>query len=457
MTPRTDARSTGRRRRAGLSLRVTQARTDELDPRARTVAVPWVPAAVGGGVLAGLIGWVLCALIAVLGWLGANASTLGHALDAGSQLWFLSHGAGARLGPLSWTLTPLGLTAGFIVLVSWVAAFAARQAHAQTGLAPGRLTRTVTGFVMAGYTGALLVACVLLGEPAQLGRALLGGLVVSAVGGWWGASRASRYRLGSGWPRWARAVPGAVLAAQATIVGLGAVVVAAALIGNADKVTRLTTSLHLGVLGGLVMLALQLAYLPNLVLWAAAYLIGSGFSLGDGSLVSPVVTKLGLLPAVPVTAAVPAAHIGDTASLWWLIGGALPGVVAAIIVVRARPLARFDETSLVGGLAGVGSGLVFALIAATSRGRLGAGRLAGLGPRPTELTVLAVTLMGLAGLLTGLVWGLVRYRSWAAQPADGKDSPHPVSEPDPVDEPEPVGDVHAVDEENEPTRRVPRL
>lgn len=462
MSSRSDTRSPGRRGRSGLSLRVTHARSEEVDPHSRTVQLPWLPSAVGGGALAAAIGWGLCSLLAVLGWLGANASTVSHALAAGSQLWLLGHGAGARIGPLAWTLTPLGLTAVFVVFVSWFAAFAARLAMLQEEIEPGRAVARVTGFVTAGYTMAVLGGCMLLGEPTQMGRALLGGLVVSGLGAWWGSSRATRHRPGASWPAWARAVPRAVLAAVATQITLGALVVAIALISHAQKVSALTTSLHLGVLGGIVMLAVQLAYLPNLVIWAGSYLVGSGFTLGDSSLISPVVTKLGLLPAIPVTAAVPPAHIGNTASLWWLLLGAIPGVVAAVIVMRARPLARFDETSLVGGLAGVGAGLAFALLAACSRGSLGSGRLVGLGPLLGELTVMAVTLMGLAGMLTGLVWGLVRYRSWHEQAVASAEyagspttptSPHTPVEHHDVDE----GVDENVDEENEPTRRVPRL
>ena len=432
------------RRRRGLSLLVTRARDDQpgvlTEASAETgPALPWLPAAVGGGVLAAAIGWVLCALTAVLGWLGANASTLPKALGAGSQLWFLGNGAGARFGPVDWTLVPLGLSLLFVVLVSWVSAFAARQAVRQTDLDPGGLTLRVAGLVTAGYTGLLLLLCIVVGQPAQTGRALLGGVLIGGLGAWWGTTRVTRYRIGRAWPAWARPVPRAVLTAVSTYVALGGALVVGALIRRADRIASLTSHLDLGVLGGLVMLVVQLAYLPDLVLWGGAYLVGSGFTLGDGSLVSPVVTKVGLLPAVPLSAAVPHAHIGSDAALLWLLGGAAPGVVAALVVGRARPLARFDETALVGGLAGVVTGLVCAFVTGLSRGSLGTGRLASVGPRPLELTVMAVTLMGLAGMLTGLVRGLLRHRAWAA----GREET--------VEE-----DVTSPDEEDEPTRRVPR-
>jgi hypothetical protein len=79
--------------------------------------------------------------------------------------------------------------------------------------------------------------------------------------------------------------------------------------------------------------------------------------------------------------------------------------------MRARPAARCDETSLVGGLSGLLAGLCLVALAWASGGDLGAQRLAGLGPRLLPLLVLSATTMGLAGMLVGLVLGLVRRRS----------------------------------------------
>ena len=93
---------------------------------------------------------------------------------------------------------------------------------------------------------------------------------------------------------------------------------------------------------------------------------------------------------------------------WWLAGGVLAGAVAALVVVLGRRAARFDETALVGGLAGVLSGAVFTGLAWLSSGDLGVARLADLGPRLLPLLVLAVTTLGLAGMASGLILGLVR-------------------------------------------------
>jgi hypothetical protein len=82
--------------------------------------------------------------------------------------------------------------------------------------------------------------------------------------------------------------------------------------------------------------------------------------------------------------------------------------VAATIIVRSRPAARFDLSSLVGGLAAVLAAGVFVGLAWAAGGDLGAGRLTNLGPRLWPLLVMAATTMGLAGLLTGVVLAVVR-------------------------------------------------
>ena len=112
-------------------------------------------------------------------------------------------------------------------------------------------------------------------------------------------------------------------------------------------------------------------------------------------MVAPAATELGILPGLPMLGALPAA-VPACGELWWLAAGALAGAVAAWIVVRSRPAARFDETSLVGGLAGVLAGARLRGLAWAASGDLGTVRLAGLGPRLLPLLVMAVTTMGLS-------------------------------------------------------------
>jgi hypothetical protein len=66
--------------------------------------------------------------------------------------------------------------------------------------------------------------------------------------------------------------------------------------------------------------------------------------------------------------------------------------------------------AIVGGCAGVISGLVVVGLAALSGGDLGVLRLVGLGPLLLSLLVLAPAIMGLSGLLAAALAGLHTYR-----------------------------------------------
>src|SRR5690606_17180755 len=67
-------------------------------------------------------------------------------------------------------------------------------------------------------------------------------------------------------------------AAVASIVAVAAVAVAVRLVGNYAEIIALYESGHAGVLGGVSLTIAQLAFLPNLIVWAASWLIGPGFA-----------------------------------------------------------------------------------------------------------------------------------------------------------------------------------
>jgi hypothetical protein len=262
--------------------------------------------------------------------------------------------------------------------------------------------------LVGAYAAPVLVAAVLLGRlgaaPGHL-VAVLAALLGAALHG---AGRALGTQWTASWPGWARAVPRAVLASQLVLLAAGASVLLTGLVRHLDRVTALHEGLAPGLAGGIALLVAQLALVPNAVVWSASYALGGGFTLGNGSLVSPSSTDLGVVPGLPLLGALPAEGPGPAGALWWLAAGVLAGAVAAWLVVRARPDARFDEMSLVGGLSGTAGGLVFVVLGWATAGDLGTVRLAGLGPLLLPLLVMAVTTLGLAGMVTGLLLGLWR-------------------------------------------------
>lgn len=388
------------------------ARTEPDEP-----VIGWLWAAVGGGLIAAIAGWILVTGLAVIGWLPGEDGALGEVLLLGTRLWLLAHGAAVTVGAATWTLPPLGVTllVGFTIVR--VAAFASGQALLAASSGPSTppvgwrdralMTVRVAATVALVYVGLIATAAVLV-PGTEVPRAVIGGLIVAIPTAVAGAVAGSDLDVLGLLPAWARPVPRAVLAAQLVTVAGGSAVVVAALIGQHQRVGELGAALGGGPTGVIAITALQIAYLPTVIVWAASWALGAGFSVGAGTVVSPANTQLGLLPAVPLAGALPAEGPGDPWALAWLGLGVLAGVAAAVLVMRGRPRARFDETGLVGGLSGVLAGLGFLLLAVVASGDLGANRLTGLGPRLTELAVTAPVLMGLAGMATGLVWGLVR-------------------------------------------------
>ena len=412
-----------RRTIAGLSLRATDAGPKTSDPPVDSSGGPpfgWPVAAVAGGLLSALVGWVLCAGLAVVGWLAADPGSLGDALGVGTRLWLLANGVSVSLGGLVVTLVPWGATAVAAYMMAWSAAFAARRVRPEQLAGPF----TVAGVLLATYLVPVLAVGAWQGQPWRNPlhwAAVIGVLGLAAV---WNARRALGRRLTEGWPDWARALPRAVLGAQLVLLVFGAALLLTGLIRHLDRVTALHAALDPGVAGGIALLAAQLALVPNVVVWTASYALGSGFAVGTESVVAPAATELGMLPGLPLLGALPDTGAGSPLLLLWLVSGALAGGLAAALVVRSRPDLRFDTSTLAGGLAAVLAALVFVALGWAAAGNLGMTRLTGLGPRLLPLLVMAGTTMGLAGLLTGLVLGLKRLRR-----PSGERAPSAESEP----------------------------
>lgn len=414
-----------------LDLRVTG---DEPEPERPTPGIWWPLAAAGGALVSALTGWLLVTALLLVGWVSASDLQFAEVLVAGTRIWLLGYFSGATLAGVHLTIAPLGLTAIAALVCSGTAGFAAAMARRD---APEEISARerraivlrVAAVFAAVHAVAVLVASFFASTPDESARALIGALVVSAVSAVVGAARVCQWHPLLDLPVWARAVPRAVAAAVLTMVASGAVVLAVQLWRSRKAVTALHEALDAGASGGVLLLIVQLLWLPNVVIWCAAWAVGAGFSLGAGTMVTPSVTEVGLLPAIPIFGAVPANGTGTGAGLWWLLSAALAGCAAAVVVLRARRRARVDETALVGGLSGVLSGLVLTAVAALSGGDLGSGRLVGLGPRIPQLVVMAPTLMGIAGVAAGFAMGLLR-------PV----REHEVADTIPVDRGEPVAD-----------------
>lgn len=366
---------------------------------------------------AAVAGWLVVSAPIVVAAITGPTRSISGGFGLATQFWLLAHGAGAVIGGTTITLMPLGLTAVLVLILSGLSGVAARQAvlaQESDELTLEVQQRLLVRLVLS-FTGAYLVTigvvAFLFTTPTQVAKALLGSALLAGVSSLIGVGRALGWVPTRSWPLWARRVPMAAGAGIVTVLVGATTALAVALYQGRERITLLSESLGADPVGGLVLVLGQLAYLPDFILWAASWVVGAGFTVGDGSVISPTVTHVGLLPAVPVFGAVPPAATGHWAMLSWLVVGVVAGAVAAWTAVAPRRRSRFDETALVGGLAGVVAGVALTVVAVLSRGNLGVARLVGVGPRPVELFVMACSLMGISGMAAGLVMGLVSRRS----------------------------------------------
>ena len=341
-------------------------------------------------------------------------------------IWLIGHGVTVTFQLDPQTALALGVTGVGEPFVISLALSGFLLCTALAGVALGRRLRhephRVLGELVAlGTTLALSTLAVLsVAHPGALPSRwqavlfpalVLGlGLAIGSIGAT-SPARARLRRLIANGPQPWLAAGGAALRAGlgtvATVVAAGAVLTTVALLLGYGQVIALYESVQAGVLGGVALTAAQLALLPTLVLWAAAWIVGPGFAVGAGSAVSPIAVSLGPLPAIPVLGALPAepSPLGFITLLVPLLAAFIAG-----LAVRPRLVAALDgepprfwavgTAALAAAVAGLGMGFL-AFIAA---GSAGPGRLAMVGPDPVTvgLWMLVETLIGASlGLLAG--------------------------------------------------------
>jgi hypothetical protein len=177
------------------------------------------------------------------------------------------------------------------------------------------------------------------------------------------------------------------------LIAVSAVFIGVMLAVNWIQVIRLYEGLQVSLLGGIMITAGQLAILPNLIVMGASWFTGVGFQIGEGSLISPVATVVGPLPALPITSAVPIGDLG-----FGMIAITIPLVgafLATIFIRRYADAIRFEFASA--WSAAISLGISIGLVAAVLIGALAA--LASGGVGPGRLQVVGVNPILVAGVL----------------------------------------------------------
>lgn len=401
---------------------------DRDDLRHRT---PLLPVALLGGAVAAAGTLVVCLAVGVIGWFLADAGahgTSGDGLRVGAMGWLLAHGSGVVVHGVAVTIVPLGVSA----LCAWaVWRVAHRVGDAISGhgpdadgIADGERDWTVAiasfGFT-AGYAVVALVTCRLAGSaetsPSAV-RVLLWTIVLTAAFGW------TALATGSGrlpiWaptaPPWLRAAFTGGLRILACVLVVSTAVFLVALVSDFGAAVNVMSRLHTSAGDATIYTLLTITLVPNAGVFAASYLLGPGFLVGAGTLVSPTLVSLGPVPMFPLLAALP--DNGPTPA-WTAYAVAVPPLVAvagAIWAQRRTPTLRWDEGAVRGGVGGVLAGLLLGVITAVSNGAVGPGRMRAVGPDAMDVMVHAVTALGVGGVVGGLL--MTWWQRRAARRAD---------------------------------------
>lgn len=319
-----------------------------------------------------------------------------RAVVVAAHLWLLAHGVPAALGGAVVSVVPLGLT--MLALFTCYAS-ARRSGHATRS---GALA-SIGGYVVLTVLVALVVGV----DGGGMLRAVVGGLVVGGAG------------IGAGLLRRPEAPPWSTLAAPLTdrlpppvVVGLRAGLVAtAALVAVAALLTTLwvlaghativdvTRALSLDAVGGVVLAITELAFVPNLVVWALAWIAGPGFAVGAGTRFAPDEVVAGPLPALPLLGALPTAGGGALLIAPLLLVGV--GVLAGLAVHRWLAPDRPRDVAVAVGVVALTAGVLIALLVAVTGGAAGPGRMVEVGAAPLTVGLLSAAGCGLgAGAAT---------------------------------------------------------
>jgi hypothetical protein len=389
------------------------------------LVLPARPMLIAGGIAAlaaAASGLAVLVMITLVGWITAPhvgvGSGLPGVLRSAGILWLVAHhveisvrGVG-RIG-----LLPLGLVLLPGALLERAGRWLTHGGHV-------RRPRHVWHAALAiACPYALFTAAVAVGSRTpvaapSLWQAVVVGFGIALAAGGFGAARglAPWRRLAALLPPRPRSVVLGVVASLGLVTAAGALLSSASLALHLHAYRAAVDSLNPGTAGSVLLLLAGLAYVPNSVIWAVAYMLGPGFTFGIGTAVSPNGSALGAIPAFPMLAGLPA---GPRAAfpMWLgflvLVTPYVAGALAGLMTIRIAPTPFLEAAPLWGMLTGSLTGLVIGLLAKFSGGPLGAGRLGSVGPVSAEVTVVAVLEIGVtAALAAGAAnWLLLRHHA----------------------------------------------
>jgi hypothetical protein len=342
------------------------------------------------GLLAVALPFAVLAALAVLAWAGlGRPEAWAPYVSSAADVWLLGHGVDVRFAAPGAAFTVTAAALGPALVTALCAVRAGRRASATGAPAVAWAAQLVA--VLAASAVLVAIGTTRVAAPV-VWQGLLLPLLLTAV--------ASLVGLRSTRPG-ARPLPDGVragLIALLLLIAAAAVLLTLLLLARFADVVALDESLDAGPIGGFVLTCAQLLAMPTFVVWALAWIVGAGVTLGTGSAVGPFAGSTGPLPALPVLGAVPVDPPAWAAAV--LVLPVIAGFAAVLLVRRGG--AATGALPL-GAVTGVVAGLGAGVLAAASAGAAGPGRFAAVGPDALLVAGLTVVLVGLPALLAAVV------------------------------------------------------
>ncbi|WP_116245914.1 DUF6350 family protein [Nocardiopsis sp. FIRDI 009] len=399
------------------------------------------------------IGLAVIVTLTIVGWVAAPHSPFGEEvvelLQGAVLAWLVSHHVSFTIEDGQFGLLPIGLVLIPALLLYRSGRWLARSCEI------GRLRHVYRAALAiaspyAAIAGTLaLLARTDVMEPS-MPRALLMGFVIAFLSGGLGALRQMMRDRGVAVGALLGLMPGR---ARSLLVGMGAatgslllgglLLFLAALAVNLPEAIDATRALAPGMVGGTLLLLVQLAYLPNAVVFAVCYALGPGFTMGEATIVAPTGVSVGALPLFPMLAALPANGAAPVVSLVALAVPFVAGAVGGVLTQRSAPDVVSEAAPLWGFVCGVTTGMVCAALGELAGGSLGAERLTDIGPSSWQVGLVAALEVGVAAAIAAWIsnwWYTRRMRLAVAAAAEApvKEEPEEKTGAEPV-ESVPVG------------------
>ncbi|WP_100447673.1 cell division protein PerM [Glycomyces xiaoerkulensis] len=336
-------------------------------------------------------------------WLTGREGAVSSVVAGAGAAWIAGHGVAVDIGRIHLTVTPLLLTA---VLV-WRLAKAAAGTTRAIGGRDAAAVRAAAGSVSVLYIG-LAVGAAAFASTGPFRISVLQTLAYVAPFAIAVTAYGSAREAGIlPWDRYSVWLRRGLRTGALIVTSLLAFGAAAAGVSVAVRGAAVADTLAVYGDGAWAVALLSLLYLPNLAIWAVAYIAGPGFAAGTDTAVQAELVELNPLPAFPVFAAVPTEPLPAEATI--LVG--LPLMLAAVfgvLLTYRSPDLRIPRVTTAAILAAGTAAALLAALAWASGGAAGSALLSRIGPDPVP-----VALIGGLQVLIGLVGAALVARLFA--------------------------------------------